>query len=329
RLMVGRVQARQTPRGARWPGRPSHGTYSYKEERPVFPSTVPTQTDRERTARRDTLGDQSEAKDAAKRGAKRSAQRRTQRSDGSAAAEPPPRYIANNVGASDPVVRQEIRRVRFQRRQRSSQWLIGSAREDHGLERDGSDGWVRPIRPARCSWRVGPAVGVHAGPDCSAHFSGLERCGSVWACPVCAAVIRAGRADEIGRAWDKHVEEGGSGLFVTLTLRHRKADGLASTLDVLLNAWRRVQTWAAWRGSATSTGWKKRLGIRGIIRATEVTHGANGWHPHSHLLILTDGEVSADEREAFTAWLAGAWTRAASKLGVRVPSKERGVDVRP
>lgn len=171
-------------------------------------------------------------------------------------------------------------------------------------------------------------MGVHAGEGHTAHYSGLERCASVWACPVCAAVIRSHRADEIGRAWQANVETGGSGLFVTLTLRHQDGDDLAAMLDHLLGAWRKVQTWRAWRGSKTGPGWRDRLDVRGIIRATEVTHGRNGWHPHSHLLVVTGHEPSETEREAFRAWLSAAWQKAVTAAGGRLPSDERGVDVR-
>lgn len=252
--------------------------------------------------------------------------------DGSArggAAEPRPWYIANNVGTGEAPTAQSLRLQRFLRRQRSSSWLIGAAREEADLDRDGGEGWARPLRPARCRWRVAPLVGVHGGDGHRAgHFSGLERCGSVWACPVCSAVIRAERADEIARAWQANVSSGGSGLFVTLTLRHRDGDDLAAMLDHLLNAWRKVQTWRGWRGGKKSEGWRARLGVRGIIRATEITHGAHGWHPHSHLLICTDAPVSDDARQGFAAWLAEAWQKAVGAEGGRLPSQERGVDVR-
>ncbi|MFT4156731.1 MAG: protein rep [Microbacterium sp.] len=232
-----------------------------------------------------------------------------------------PWYIANNVAASD------WRRVRFRRRQRSSGWLIGHAREQAGLSRDAradaSGEWVRPLRPARCRWRAAAAVTVHADGtgEHPAHYSGLERCASVWACPVCAGVIRATRADEIERA-ALHAQDAGMRLaFMTLTLRHRSEDGLAPSIDVLLGAWRSLQSWRAWKQLAA------RLGYVGAIRSTEVTYGGNGWHPHSHFLVVFERPLSAAELASFQAEVHALWVRAVEKKGGRLPSREHGVKV--
>ena len=232
-----------------------------------------------------------------------------------------PWYIANNVAASD------WRRVRFQRRQRSSSWLIGSAREQVGLPRDARDDdsgeWVRPLRPARCRWRAAAAVTVHADSsgESPAHYSGLERCASVWACPVCAGVIRATRADEIERA-AQHAHESGLGLaFTTITLRHKSDDSLAGSIDLLLQAWRSVVSWRAWRKVAD------RLGYLGAIRATEVTYGGNGWHPHSHFLMVFERPLSEVELASFEAETFALWAKAVEKRGGRLPSREHGVKV--
>lgn len=235
----------------------------------------------------------------------------------------PPWYIAKSAAKSN------WRRVRFQRRQRSSGWLVGAAREDAGLSRDARgdlDGWVRPLRPARCRWLAADQVGVHAeaneAGEHSAHYSGLERCASLWACPVCAGVIRATRADEIERAALHAQDEGMGLLFLTLTLRHKSEDGLSSSLDLLLEAWRSVTSWRAWKTLAA------RLGYVGAIRSTEVTYGGNGWHPHSHFLVLFERPLSAADVASFEAEFYALWVNAVQKRGGRQPSRERGVNVR-
>src|SRR4051794_13610169 len=48
------------------------------------------------------------------------------------------------------------------------------------------------------------AVGVHVSPDGHAGLSGVQTCGSVWACPVCSEKINAGRQRDLEaaiRAW--------------------------------------------------------------------------------------------------------------------------------
>ena len=231
------------------------------------------------------------------------------------------RYIANIAVKSE---NKHWRLVRFERRQRSSGWLIGSTREALGLPRDSSDGtdWVRPPRPARCRWRAASIVGVHApASEHGAHFSGLERCGSIWACPPCSAVIRAQRAREIAAALERAHGLGHGLAFVTLTLRHTADDPLAFTLDTLLEAWRRVTSWTAWKKLA------KRLAHVGTIRSVEVTLGGNGWHPHAHLALIFDRPLSEHERASLEAELATIWQRAVTKLGGRVPSLEHGTKV--
>lgn len=231
-------------------------------------------------------------------------------------------YIANNVSTS--VEEKHWRLVRFERRQRSSGWLIGAAREAVGLAHDSEDGsdWVRPPRPARCRWRVASVVGVHApAGEHGAHFSGLERCGSIWSCPVCAAVIRAERAREIAAALESAHRLGHGIAFATLTLRHTAEDALADNLDALLEAWRKVQMWRDGRALFT------RLGHLGTIRAVEVTLGFNGWHPHAHLALIFDRPLSELERVQLESQLAAIWVRAVEKVGARLPSLEHGVNV--
>ena len=109
--------------------------------------------------------------------------------------------------------------------------------------------------------------------------------------------------------------------FMTLTLRHKSEDGLAPSIDVLLGAWRAVQSWRAWKRLAA------RLGYVGAIRSTEVTYGGNGWHPHSHFLVVFERPLSAAELASFEAEVHALWVRAVEKKGGRLPSREHGVKV--
>lgn len=221
------------------------------------------------------------------------------------------------------------RRARLTRRQKSSAWLIGQARLEAGLPFNAAPGttakdpeWVTPPRPARCRWRIAPTVSVHGSPGGSAHFSGIQRCASIWACPVCSPVIRAGRSVEIAKAVEKHRENGGKFLFLTLTLRHSMEDSLELTLNAVLKAWTKTITGAPWKRQ------KERIGLAGYVRAVEVTRGKNGWHPHVHALIFLQGSPSEEALADFEAWLSNRWAQKVVSLGARMPSKERGVDLR-
>lgn len=186
----------------------------------------------------------------------------------------------------------------------------------------GRDRWARPARVATCSWSLGHSVGLHHDAEAGtpAHWSGLERCSSVWACPVCAAVIRSARAAEIEQAVSNHLASGGTALFFTGTLRHSLADPLAQTLDGILVAWRRTISGAPWRRAS------ERMGIVGTIRTVEVTRGDHGWHPHVHVLILLDAPIAQAERAWFEGWLFDRWANAVERTGCRRPLPQ-GLDL--
>jgi hypothetical protein len=155
---------------------------------------------------------------------------------------------------------------------------------------------------------------------------GLVTCSSVWACPVCAEHIRTARGLDIAEAfrrWTAGVrlpgpflpgEEpprlGGGLAFVTLTLRHDREDALADLLDGLMKSWGKLQATTGWRNRA------KSLGLRGMVRSIEVTYGeANGWHPHLHLYLFLEEELTPAKRDELLEFLTTAWLRESGKFG--------------
>jgi hypothetical protein len=111
-------------------------------------------------------------------------------------------------------------------------------------------------------------------------YGGLQTCGSVWACPVCAAKISERRRVELLRAMEAHRDQGGDVLLLTLTNPHKLGDSLAEAVE--------RQALAMSRFNSARQGAKLWASIDcvGTVRAWEVTHGANGWHPHFHLLLF-------------------------------------------
>ena len=129
--------------------------------------------------------------------------------------------------------------------------------------------------------RHSQTVDVHRSAR-GAHFTGVETCGSVWHCPVCAARIAELRREEVAQVIEGAHEMGGAAYMATLTMRHDRADELAFLKTAIADSWRRVQNRRAYRT------FKAQYGVLGTIRAIEVTHGnANGWHPHLHVLFVT------------------------------------------
>lgn len=80
-----------------------------------------------------------------------------------------------------------------------------------------------------------PASGVIVGQTASgaAVLLGVMRCGRIWLCPVCAATIRHGRAEEITAAVVEWIKRGGTAYLVTLTARHASKDRLDALMDAL------------------------------------------------------------------------------------------------
>ena len=146
----------------------------------------------------------------------------------------------------------------------------------------------------------------------SACWSGVMTCGHIWTCPVCSAKLRAERVDRIDRALRV---AGGRWQMVTFTVSHREGMPLAPLLHGLAGAFRRVK-----QGGKLQHVWKGR--VSASVRAFEVTYGANGWHPHVHVLLRTS-EWTENEREQ----LARRWKAAVSEhIGPDcLPSDVRGV----
>jgi hypothetical protein len=168
-------------------------------------------------------------------------------------------------------------------------------------------------RVQKCGWcRIGPHVEVRLA-GARAHYAGVLSCGSVWLCPVCAAKIAARRATEVSTILGRHFADGGGVAMATVTLPHHAGDRLARTRALASGAWQKVLQGRGWLRL------QRQFGISGYIRALEVTHGKNGWHPHLHALILTDRPLEGWQLDAVKAHVFGAWRRAVVKAGHAAP----------
>jgi hypothetical protein len=121
-------------------------------------------------------------------------------------------------------------------------------------------------------------VVVRRLPDGRAAYSGLYRCGDFWRCPSCRVTLGIRRARQIEAALRQHVDAGGSALLATYTVPHTRDEALPVVLDRLSGTWRRYAM-GVWRDVVG------RFYV-GNIRALEVVHGVNGWHPHYHALVF-------------------------------------------
>ena len=151
-----------------------------------------------------------------------------------------------------------------------------------------------------------------------AFYTGLQICASVWACPVCAAKISERRRAELTTALALAKARGWDVFMLTLTVPHGLGDDLPALLKQIHTAWRSTTT------SRAGKKLRKLLGIRGTIRALEVTHGQNGFHPHLHVLLFLDQGFSTESvHHAFSP----LWQQACVRAGLPCPSDEHGCRV--
>jgi hypothetical protein len=151
-----------------------------------------------------------------------------------------------------------------------------------------------------------------------AFYHGLQVCAMPWTCPVCATKISERRRQEVAKAMQQAEVLGVKVFLVTLTVPHGLGDDAGQIVDKMTKAW--TSLWQGRRGVEL----RNSLGLFGHIRALEVTHGANGFHPHFHALMFYH-----PDQTNFNAWgrLAYAWQKAAVKAGLPSPSIERGCQV--
>lgn len=163
----------------------------------------------------------------------------------------------------------------------------------------------------------------------TASYGGLQTCGSVWQCPVCAAKISERRRVEVLAAMTAWKAQGGTVNMLTLTCPHQRSDDLAELLVK--------------QAKALHSFWKDRqvkavlldMGNIGHIKATEATHGRlspynNGWHPHYHVLMF-DGsgvDLARFDKQQMTDWqvkLYLRWANACKLAGLGEPSYQHGL----
>jgi hypothetical protein len=154
-----------------------------------------------------------------------------------------------------------------------------------------------------------------------AHYSGLVVCGSVWNCPVCASKISERRRVELMQGMNTWKGRG-SVLMLVLTIPHYQHQPLHEVLDKFTKARQRFRERKAW----WKDGISQDLHLRGSVRALEVTHGQNGWHVHSHELLLCECDFSGGYG-MFEARIYDVWKSVCLSVGLGAPDRLHGVKV--
>lgn len=172
------------------------------------------------------------------------------------------------------------------------------------------DEWPRVVR---CGWSLGSLVTL-MGQAGRTGWCGIEHCNSLWACPLCSARIREGRRLEIQSGFETSKSLGWKAWFVTFTVPHSLDTPLNKSLGALRSAYARMRRYSSLRDFWSS--------VEGVIKATEIQVGNNGFHPHLHTIFFTKND-SFDE-----ARLRSAWAKAVVREGLARPSDRVGVVVK-
>ena len=162
-------------------------------------------------------------------------------------------------------------------------------------------------RTAACRWSaLGDVRVLHDLQHDSCHYGNLFVCGSVWGCPVCAAKIQQRRRLEVQAVIDRAESAGLAVAMVTFTFPHYRFDNLDDLFKRQALAFKYLRAGRAW------VEFKKTVGLFGFIRSLEVTHGVNGWHPHTHELFICDPAALPLLRRL----LVPLWLSACEKAGL-------------
>ncbi len=161
-------------------------------------------------------------------------------------------------------------------------------------------------------------------------YHGLMTCGRVWTCPVCNPKISERRRSELVEALEQARKEQLSIFLVTLTIPHGIGDDITELLSKLQNALKVLSSGKY----AIKTQFKKmfEMDLAGYVRTLEVTYGANGFHPHYHLLVFVEprffqGLRCHTDKSIIDYVYTRAWRRACRVSGLPEPSDKHGVTV--
>lgn len=148
----------------------------------------------------------------------------------------------------------------------------------------------------------------HSAEFNAASYTGLVTCGSVWACPLCAAKIQERRRGEIEQAMSAMAAAGAQAVMVTFTFPHRAFHSLGELVSKQAEAFKFLRRGSPW------CRLKQSIGFRGLVRSLEVTHGQNnGWHPHTHELWFVDPSCNVNQLRCD---LVKRWATACKRAGL-------------
>lgn len=164
----------------------------------------------------------------------------------------------------------------------------------------------------------------------TASYSNLQLCDSKWICPVCSEISANQRKEELKEDLILLEKRGFYAHMLTLTVPHSRDNSLEDTLSKL--------------SKAKSKLFKDGLALQneGHITSLEVKYSSeNGWHPHLHLIVITDKKYSEHEMKGtlgvnpknfgvlgYEKMIGMQWQKYCKSVGLKEPSLKHGVDLK-
>lgn len=129
-------------------------------------------------------------------------------------------------------------------------------------------------------------------------------------CAVCSKKIYKDKSRELrkGFKYIKRNNKNASFHIMTLTISHNKNDKLEERIRTISDMKRKLMTHKV----------IKDLDLLFYHSTLEVVYGKSGWHPHYHLMLSKDGELTDFESEA----IGNQWKKIGNRLGVSVNLKK-------
>lgn len=158
-------------------------------------------------------------------------------------------------------------------------------------------------------------------------YNGVQSCGSVWNCPICAPKITEHRRREIVEAVEKWagMDDNNGCIMVTFTFPHNRGQDLRELRKVFMKSRRLMKKQKVLKRDPdfwTHSMICEKYGVKGTITAAEITYSDdNGWHLHSHDLYFLR-KVSDAELENIRIRFTLAWMRACKRVKMVIPDAE-------
>ncbi|WP_180080557.1 protein rep [Acinetobacter sp. YH12058] len=158
----------------------------------------------------------------------------------------------------------------------------------------------------------------------SASYRNVQVCGNTWLCPVCSERIAHERKQEIERLIVLMHKRNLKAHMLTLTTPHYLTDDLKDLLE------KQALTKKYFFGDRKSKAfWENEFPHLGHITSTEVKYSDNnGWHPHYHLIVVTEEGYSEKELKKKETAIYELWADCCVRAGLKRPSRKHGVDLK-